>query len=71
MPRLKNTKVCNLSKSICYSEAINRWPYADEKSKGKSAMPYDCFNPSESIQYSIKLDRTSEYDAKERNVTGE
>lgn len=71
MPRYKDTNICNLSKSFCYSDAISRWPYGDEKSKGQSVMPYDCFNPTEDIKYSVKLDRTSEYEAKERTAIRE
>lgn len=67
MPRLNDTPVCNLSHAKCYVNAISRWPYDDERSKGKTAMPYDCFTSSDDIEYNIKLDRTSGYEAKERN----
>lgn len=71
MPRFNDTPVCNLTHAICYLDAISNWPYADPLSRGKTAMPYDCFSSSNYIHYSVKLDRSYGYEAKERNATKE
>lgn len=71
MPRFNDTPVCNLTNAMCYLNAISKWPYDDKSSRGQTAMPYDCFTPTDYTSYNIKLDRTSDFEAKERNSAGE
>ncbi|CAG9810022.1 unnamed protein product [Chironomus riparius] len=68
MPRDSNTPICNLTKISCYNEALHQWPYAD-KQDAKTLMPCDCFQPCNDISYSVKLDRTGDFESKIKNIS--
>ncbi|KAG5675948.1 hypothetical protein PVAND_005805 [Polypedilum vanderplanki] len=63
MPHIPETKVCDLNKSKCLSEAINLWPHNNRDALNDETT-CNCLEPCNIIQYSMEIDRNSAMNTK-------